>query len=102
MPAGGFGNLIALPFQSRPREKGNSAFVDDHFHPYDDQWAYLSTIKRLSRGEITSIVEESAAAGEMLGVRLPSTDDDDEPWATLPSRRNKDPMIQGKLGAVSV
>jgi hypothetical protein len=29
MPAGGFGNLIALPFQSRPREIGNSVFVDD-------------------------------------------------------------------------
>ena len=47
MPAGGFGNLIALPFQSRPRENGNSVFVDDDFRPYEDQWAYLSTIRRL-------------------------------------------------------
>ena len=51
MPAGGFGNLIALPFQSRPRENGNSVFVDDDFRPYDDQWAYLSEIGRLSRTE---------------------------------------------------
>ena len=29
MPAGGFGNLIALPLQSGPRQKGNSVFVDD-------------------------------------------------------------------------
>ena len=28
MPAGGFGNLIALPFQNEPRENGNSVFVD--------------------------------------------------------------------------
>ena len=42
MPAGGFGNLIALPLQSRPRENGNSVFLDDDFHPYEDQWAYLS------------------------------------------------------------
>ena len=51
MPAGGFGNLIALPFQSRPRENGNSVFVDDDFRPYEDQWAYLSEIRRLSRSE---------------------------------------------------
>jgi hypothetical protein len=29
MPAGGFGNLIALPLQRRAREQGNSLFVDD-------------------------------------------------------------------------
>ncbi len=30
MPLGGFGNLIALPLQRRPREKGNSVFVDEN------------------------------------------------------------------------
>jgi hypothetical protein len=29
MPAGGFGNLIALPLQNGPRQDGNSVFVDD-------------------------------------------------------------------------
>jgi len=33
MPAGGFGNLIALPLQNRPRENGNSVFLDDDFRP---------------------------------------------------------------------
>ncbi len=28
MPKGGFGNLIALPLQKIPREKGNSVFCD--------------------------------------------------------------------------
>ncbi len=97
MPAGGFGNLIALPLQNRPRENGNSAFVDEHFRPYDDQWAYLSTIKRISRGESMSSVGEAAAAGQVLGVRLPSTDEDYEPWATPPSRRNREPLIHGNL-----
>jgi len=91
MPAGGFGNLIALPLQSRPRENGNSVFVDDDFRPYEDQWAYLSTIRRLSRGELMSIVAESAATGQIIGVRFPSTEEDDEPWAALPSRRSKEP-----------
>jgi hypothetical protein len=37
MPTGGFGNLIALPLQNRPRAAGNSRFVDDEFQAYDDQ-----------------------------------------------------------------
>ncbi|MEZ5786470.1 MAG: DEAD/DEAH box helicase family protein [Xanthobacteraceae bacterium] len=97
MPAGGFGNLIALPLQSQPRQNGNSVFLDDHFRPYEDQWAYLSAIGRLSRGELTSIVAEAAATGRIIGVRLPSTEEDDEPWAALPSRRNKEPPIEGEL-----
>jgi hypothetical protein len=71
MPAGGFGNLIALPFQSRPREKGNSIFVDDDFHPYEDQWAHLSNIRRLSRSEMLSIVTEAAAADRSLACGFP-------------------------------
>jgi superfamily II DNA or RNA helicase len=97
MPAGGFGNLIALPFQSRPRERGNSVFVDDDFRPYKDQWAYLSEIGRLSRSELLSRVAEAATAGQIFAVRLPSTEEDDEPWAALPSRRSKEPAIEGVL-----
>jgi len=44
MPAGGFGNLIALPFKHRARESGNNVFVDETFTPYPDQWAYLSLV----------------------------------------------------------
>lgn len=97
MPAGGFGNLIALPLQSRPRESGDSVFVDDDFRPYDDQWAFLSTVRRLSRADVTALVAESAAAGRILGVRLPVTEEDDEPWAAPPSRRRPEPPIDGEL-----
>ena len=97
MPAGGFGNLIALPFQSRPREKGNSVFVDDDFRPYDDQWAYLSEIGRISRNELLSLVAEAASAGQIFAVRLPSTEEDDEPWTALPSRRSKERAIESAL-----
>jgi superfamily II DNA or RNA helicase len=97
MPAGGFGNLIALPFQSRPRENGNSVFVDDDFRPYRDQWAYLSEIRRLSRNELLSLVAEAATAGQIFAVQLPSTEEDDEPWTALPSRRSKEPAIESVL-----
>ena len=97
MPAGGFGNLISLRFQSRPRENGNSVFVDDDFHPYEDQWAYLSTLHRLSRSEMLSIVTEAATAGQIFGVQLPPAHEDDQPWTASPSRRNKEPPVEGPL-----
>jgi superfamily II DNA or RNA helicase len=99
MPTGGFGNLIALPLQSRPRENGNSVFLDDDFRPYEDQWACLTTIGRLSRDELISIVAEAAAMGQVIGLRLPSMEEDDEPWAALPSRRSKEPPIDVELPA---
>jgi superfamily II DNA or RNA helicase len=97
MPAGGFGNLIALPLQSRPRESGNSVFVDDDFHPYNDQWAFLSAVQRPSRTDIATLVTESAAAGQILGVRFPVTEEDDEPWAAPPSRRKAELPVVGDL-----
>lgn len=99
MPTGGFGNLIALPLQRRPRESGNSVFVDDAFCPYDDQWAFLAAVQRLSRERVTALVAEASAAGQILGVRLPLSEDDDEPWATSPSRRKAAPPITGDLPA---
>lgn len=99
MPAGGFGNLIALPLQRRPREEGNSVFVDDAFHAFDDQWAYLSTMARLPRDVLAAVVAEAAAAGRLLGVRLPSMDEEgeEEPWTLPPSRRREEQALQGAL-----
>ena len=48
MPAGGMGNLIALPLQGIPRKQKNSVFVDDDWNVVPDQWKYLSGIKCLS------------------------------------------------------
>ncbi|MEH6825499.1 MAG: DEAD/DEAH box helicase family protein [Motiliproteus sp.] len=52
MPAGGFGNLIALPLQYEPRARGSSLFVDYDFTPLADQWSYLSDLKRLPAAEL--------------------------------------------------
>jgi superfamily II DNA or RNA helicase len=87
MPAGGFGNLIALPLQNGPRQNSNSVFVDDELRPYDDQWAYLSSLRRMSRAQVTNLVEQASAAGQIVGVRLPLDDDDEQPWNSPPSRK---------------
>src|ERR1700730_4251015 len=99
MPAGGFGNLIALTLQTGPRQKGNSVFVADDLRPYEDQWAFLSSMKRMSRVEVAGLVEQASNAGRIVGVRLPLDDDDEEPWLAPPSRRKVQQPIVGAMPA---
>jgi len=56
LPKGGFGNLIALPLQQKPREQGNSVFVDDNLVPHENQWEYLAQVRRLSLSDVDGIV----------------------------------------------
>lgn len=57
IPEGGFGNLIALPFQGKAQRKGNSVFVDEQFEPFPDQWLYLSQIQLIPRTTVQSLIE---------------------------------------------
>lgn len=87
-PRGGLGNLIALPLQKKPRANDNSLFLDNSFVPYQDQWALLSSVRRMSRQEVERVVGEADKLGELRGIRIPITDEnDDQPWAAPPSRR---------------
>lgn len=98
LPQGGFGNLIALPLQKRPRDLGNSVFVDERGIPYPDQWAFLSTVGKIDRSAIEQIVHDAERRGRVVGVRIALADEDDaEPWATPPSRRRKEPPVAGPL-----
>ncbi len=89
MPKGGFGNLIALPLQHGPREKGNSVFVDDRLRPYDDQWAYVSSIERLTLDETQSVLRRIYPTGDVINVKHSSSDYDEssDPWIVPPSER---------------
>jgi superfamily II DNA or RNA helicase len=97
MPAGGFGNLIALPLQGRARSSGNSVFIDESCSPYLDQWAFLSAIEPMARSRVDHLVEEASASGKILGVRIPLVDEDEEPWLAPPSRRQPPPAISAPL-----
>lgn len=57
LPRGGFGNLIALPLQLHSKNEGNSVFVDENFLPFQDQWLYLSSIQKMSKQEILSLLK---------------------------------------------
>jgi len=98
LPKGGFGNLIALPLQNKPRKKGNSLFLDKGFVPYFDQWEFLSSVRRMNRSEVETLVDIAVRRGRVVGVRMVVTDqDDDEPWTAPPSRRRKEYHIVGPL-----
>ncbi len=99
LPQGGFGNLIALPLQKRPRESGNSVFLDERLTPFPDQWEFLSSIRRINRSEVEERVRLAEAKGQVIGVRLAPESDEVEaaPWTAPPSRRRRDAPIAGPL-----
>ena len=96
LPGGGFGNLIALPLQKRAREHGNSVFLDERLEPHEDQWAYLSTLRKLGLAEVEALVRDAEHRDRIVGVRLSGIDEEEEaPWTTPPSRRREPPPILG-------
>lgn len=89
MPQGGFGNLIALPLQKEAMRAGNSIFIDETGTPYSDQWGYLTSVKRLSRGETEALVGELEKTGGKIPARWSPLDEEDEPWARPPSGKKR-------------
>jgi superfamily II DNA or RNA helicase/very-short-patch-repair endonuclease len=101
LPKGGFGNLIALPLQKRPRAGDDSVFLDERLLPWPDQWAFLSTMQRITCAQAEFIVRAAEQRGRVVGVRLPILDEDQEgdaePWNVPPSRRRAESPIVGPL-----
>ncbi len=88
LPRGGYGNLIALPFQGTARKNGNTLFVDEHLTPYADQFTFLSSLQPMCLARLMDIVQTAQKRGEITGVRLVVTDENEnEPWRDHPSRR---------------
>ena len=97
---GGFGNLIALPFQHEPRQKGNTIFLDENFTPYEDQWEYLSSIKKLQPDIVQRIANEAIRLDSVLGVpRDTEREEEQSPWNRTPSRKTPKKKAVGKFPA---
>lgn len=52
LPKGGYGNLIALPFQTEPAKYGNTIFIDRNFIPIKKQFEYLKHVVKLSKEDV--------------------------------------------------
>ena len=80
MPKGGFGNLIALPLQKKPRENGCSVFVDAALRPYPDQWTFLASIRRMPPQDIEPAILKATGGVHPLDVTFIDEEDLKEPW----------------------
>ena len=85
LPKGGFGNLIALPLQKLPREKGGSVFVDGDFEPYPDQWTFLASLKSLSKTGLENALLRSGDSRNPLDVAFSSDEEEEKPWQQQPT-----------------
>ena len=94
LPAGGVGNLIAAPLHGRARRDGTTVFLDlSTLEPHDDQWAYLSTLGRMSPREATQAAERTgkvAVGAEVSRISAP---------ASTRTRPTPAPVIHACLGA---
>lgn len=54
----GLGNVIALPLQGKALKNGNSAFVDENWNAYYDQWLVLNKINRLTKKDVERYIDK--------------------------------------------
>ncbi len=95
LPKGGFGNLIALPLQKEPRQKGNTVFLDESFTPYEDQWAVLASLQRIAPEVIQKISNDAVLSGNVIGVPMGIAEEGYEhaPWNRPPSGK----ILKGRI-----
>ena len=58
LPKGGYGNLIALPFQNEPSKYGNTLFIDRNFILIKNQMQYLTSIHKLTEIEVFEKIKQ--------------------------------------------
>ena len=89
MPKGGFGNLIALPLQKRPRDAGRSVFVDDELRAHPDQWGFLASVRRMPVEDIEPTILQATGGSHPLDVTFIEDEDRQTPWLTPPRTSKK-------------
>lgn len=94
LPDGGFGNLIAAPLHGRRRQDGLTLFLDlGTLEPYKDQWAFLSTLDRLTPGDAAALARRVGRADVGAAVRTLSPPTVSRVRPSLPT------VVRGQLGA---
>ena len=108
LPKGGFGNLVALPLQAEARKVGNSCFVNDDWITYDDQWGFLSSIRRISKAEIVRLVERAKSENRSFIEVGDAARNEDKPWTfflplwSVPAQENRQPVSDAVVTPIEV
>ncbi len=94
LPAGGMGNLIAAPLFRPARQNGATVFLDmQTLEPHRDQWAYLSTLGRMTPQELRRAADRAgkvAVAAEVTRLVTP---------ASTETRPQAAPVLRARLAA---
>ncbi len=82
LPEGGFGNLIALPLQGQALRSGNSAFIDENWNAYADQWKVLLSKPKYTEEFVETKIKEWNLSAPLLTGTTDDflADDSEEPW----------------------
>ena len=68
LPEGKLGNLVALPLQGMALKKGNSAFVDENWQPYRNQWSRLLSTRKVSKERINKCLTDWCPAEGAMSI----------------------------------
>ena len=94
IPKGGYGNLIALPLQGRAVKEGHSVFVNESFIPYEDQWLFLSSIKKVSERVVRSTISGIEKSLPDFVEKDESENETKKINTTISSQENKESLNQ--------
>jgi len=93
-PSGGVGNLIAAPLFKPARDEGRTVFVDPGtLEPYRDQWAFLSSLGRMSPREASRAADKAGRV--LVGSEVTQL----AAAASSVTRPTPAPVIHVRLGA---
>ena len=77
LPAGGVGNLIALPLFRSARDRNATVFLNlENLEPHQDQWSYLSTLGRMTPKEVSRAADKAGrvpAGSEVTRLAAPAS-----------------------------
>ncbi|MHB8282127.1 MAG: TOTE conflict system archaeo-eukaryotic primase domain-containing protein [bacterium] len=94
LPEGGFGNLIALPFQKNAVLKGNSVFIDENAVPYIDQWGFLNSVEKMMYKKVIAIVDKADRIGQIIEIKNGFVSGDEESWTALQGKSSQSVGVQ--------
>jgi len=97
---GELGNLIALPLQGQALKHGNSAFVDENWNAYPNQWEAFLKIPKLSADRLEELIRLWNVQTEEYDSKVIESDKTakDKPWER--NRRFHAEDVHGTLSIV--
>jgi len=94
LPDLGIGNLIAAPLNGRCRRDGTTVFLDlATLEPHEDQWAYLSSLDRLTPRQVKQLAGRVGEPVVGLGA------DRHTPARSTRTQPRPAPVVRVSLGA---